>query len=276
MFSPRLRYLHKCNLAKLPLKASYQARAQVSQAVVYERFSETQRQEGVKLIKKLKIMPGTTALDLGCGTGSLAKVLSIQVGAEGKVIAVDPDKDRLKIARRKYSARNIDYVEADDKSFPFAAYNLVFCNATIHWIRDKEGLYRRVHETLQPGGRFTFTTPDTYLPIPDIGRKLFDKLLGTNFLHRMHTQVKSYRSADEYKRMAEVTGFKVISAINEDVEIYWTDLDHYIDSMHGWFGGEFDPSQLNEKLLQELREEHGCNPIVLPEPIKKLEFIFMK
>ena len=38
--------------------------------------------------------------------GYLTKVLSERVGPEGKVVAVDPDGERLKIARDMYSASN--------------------------------------------------------------------------------------------------------------------------------------------------------------------------
>ena len=43
---------------------------------------------------------GATVLNLGCGTGYFTKVLSeqLQVGPEGKVVAVDSDGERLKIA----------------------------------------------------------------------------------------------------------------------------------------------------------------------------------
>ena len=43
-------------------------------------------------------------LDLDCGTGDLSKVLAEHVGLGGKVIAMDPDKERLRIAKETYSA----------------------------------------------------------------------------------------------------------------------------------------------------------------------------
>ena len=69
---------------------------------------------------------GATVLDLGCGTGYLTKVLSEQVGPEGKVVAVDSDGERLKIAWEKHSADNIEYIQADDNTFPPGQYDLVF------------------------------------------------------------------------------------------------------------------------------------------------------
>ena len=45
---------------------------------------------------------GDVILDLGCGTGELSAYLAELVGAEGKVIAVDPDKERIQLARQSH------------------------------------------------------------------------------------------------------------------------------------------------------------------------------
>ena len=247
-----------------------------SQAESYECGSESQRSVGIKTIDKLAIKKGSSVLDLGCGTGSLAQVLSERTGPTGKVVAVDPDGERLKIAQEKYFAKNIEYIRADDKSFPSGQYNIIFSNATIHWISDKENLLKRVHENLCPGGQFVFTTPDGIPPQPEIGRKLFDKLLGPQFLHRMTSEVKVYLTADEYKRLASHHGFEVISFTIVDVHPKWRNLDHYIDSMYGWFGGEFDPSQFDRVLLQKLKEEYGDGPVIQTDPIRVIQAIYYK
>ena len=120
-----------------------------SQAASYDLNSTSQRDAGLAVIDRLDIQEGGTILDLGCGTGGLTKLLAKKVGVEGKVVAVDPDGERLKVGREKYSASNIEYAQADDKTFPTATqYDLMFCNATIHWISDKSGLYKHVYDCL--------------------------------------------------------------------------------------------------------------------------------
>ena len=68
---------------------------------------------------RLTIQSSSTVLDY------LTKVLSERVGPEGKVVAVDPDGERLKIAREKYSASNIEYIQGDDKTFPPGQYDSI-------------------------------------------------------------------------------------------------------------------------------------------------------
>ena len=71
------------------------------QASSYEFESASQRDAGLAMIDKLNIQKGSIILDFGCGTGSLAKVLSERVGPEGKVVAVDPDGERYEDCKRK-------------------------------------------------------------------------------------------------------------------------------------------------------------------------------
>ena len=51
----------------------------------------------------------------------------------------------------------------------------------------------------------------------------------------------------------------------------WNNLDDYIDSMHGWLHGEFDPTKFNNQTLEEIKQEFGSGPVEQSEPIK---FVF--
>ena len=118
------------------------------EAASYAKTSGVQQDIGTKLLEMVTIDKGATVLDLGCGTGYLTKVLSERVGPEGKVVAVDPDGERLKIARENHSASNIEYIQADDQTFPPGRYDLVFANQAIHWIPDQKAALKRVYDNL--------------------------------------------------------------------------------------------------------------------------------
>ena len=191
-------------------------------------------------------------------------------------MAVDPDGERLKIAREMYSASNIEYIQADDKTFPPGQYDIIFCNTVIHWIHDKEALYKRVQNNLRPGGKFAFSTPDSYLPVPEISRKLFDKLLGPNFLSWMLQEKEVYLSANDYETLASKTGLKLSTLRTKNIDMVWRNLDDYIDAMHGWFQGEFDPSQLDKDKLEQFKTEYGHGPVVQEQPIVQLNIVLTK
>ena len=58
---------------------------QFSVAQSYDNTSSIQREDGKNLISLLHIKKGCKILDLGCGTGYLAKSLAVEVGPKGEV-----------------------------------------------------------------------------------------------------------------------------------------------------------------------------------------------
>lgn len=80
------------------------------QAELYEATTSQQYIFGQKLMKLLPIEKGNKVLDFGRGTGYLTKKLADLVGPEGRVIGVDPDDERIKLATEKYSTKNLEYV----------------------------------------------------------------------------------------------------------------------------------------------------------------------
>ena len=244
-----------------------------SQAESYQYGSGTQQSIGLKMIEMLDLREGSTVLDLGCGTGYLTKLLAERVGPQGKVLAVDPDGERLKIARDNYSATNIHFIQADDQTFPSGQYDLIFSNIVIHWIKDKRALFRRVYDNLAPGGCFAFTTPNGPYPVPEIGQKLFDNLVGPDFLPRMMQEKMMFWNEGAYETLASNTGFTNTTADIIPDYPKWNNLDVYIDSMHGWLQGEFDPTKFNKHALEEIKQEYGSGPVVNSEPIK---FVFAR
>jgi ubiquinone/menaquinone biosynthesis C-methylase UbiE len=247
-----------------------------SQAANYEHGSNSQRIIGTKIIKELEISKGSTVLDLGCGTGYLTKVLSESVGPQGKVVAVDPDGDRLAIAIAKYPSSNIEYIQVDDKTFPPGEYDVIFSNLVIHWIDDKEALFNRVYANLRPGGCFVFCTPNDCYPIPEIGKNLFSTMINPNFLHEMLNRKMKFLNEMEYEAMGDAIGFSPISVKTIDHFPKWKNLDEYIDSMHGWFHGGFDPTRFDQDTLQAIKKEYGEGPIAQPKPITLVHAILTK
>ena len=226
------------------------------EAASYAKRSGLQQDMGIKLMNIVTIEKGATVLDLGCGTGYLTKVLSERVGSEGKVVAVDPDGERLKIAREKYSASNIEYIQADDKTFPPGWYDIVFANQVIHWVPDQKAALRRVCDNLKPGGHFIFST-DVDKSHEERGEEyqLMDKLLGPGNFHEILSSMMKFLSADEYKALTSSCGYSEIVTEIETRQHEWETLDDVIDTAKGWLQGVVDVSKLDRDVVQRVREE---------------------
>ena len=235
-------------------------------AASYVKRSQVQQNIGMKMIDKASINKGDSVLDLGCGTGYLTKVLSERVGPEGKVVAVDPDGERLKLARENYPANNIEYIQADDKTFPLGIYDLVFANQAIHWVGNKEAVLKRVYENLRPGGQFAFTTVDTVrsqVPseeLPQIPRKEVDtmkQLLGPNAVSAITGEGgMKFLSISEYENLSIATNYSKALIDTDDQQHEWSTVDEYLDTIYGWFHGIIDPSNLDQDVIQRFKREH--------------------
>ena len=112
---------------------------------------------GQGLIDKLFLQRGNVALDLGCRTGELSRVLAERVGPEGKVVGVDPNTKRLEVAKRKFiEVNNLEFAIGSSEGFPSGPYDVVFANMIMQRIERKKSIFQKVYVNLKVGGIFAF------------------------------------------------------------------------------------------------------------------------
>jgi demethylmenaquinone methyltransferase/2-methoxy-6-polyprenyl-1,4-benzoquinol methylase len=111
---------------------------------------------------------GDVALDLAGGTGDLTKVLSKQVGHQGKVILSDINASMLRVGRDKLTdvniVENVEFVQANAELLPFSdnTFQAVTISFGLRNVTDKLKALRAMHRVLKPGGKvlvLEFSTP---------------------------------------------------------------------------------------------------------------------
>lgn len=103
---------------------------------------------GESVAALLAAQPGERILDLGCGDGVLTAKLA-DSGAQ--VIGVDASPDLVAAAR----ARGVTAEVVDGHALPYTeAFDAVFSNAALHWMRQPRDVLRGVRRALRAGGRF--------------------------------------------------------------------------------------------------------------------------
>ena len=73
-----------------------------------------------------------------------------------QVVGMDPDTDRLQLAKEKYSAPNLTYQEGKAEDISGGNYDVVFSNFVLHWCEDKDIVFKQVMRSLKEGGKFGF------------------------------------------------------------------------------------------------------------------------
>ncbi|MEH7095307.1 methyltransferase domain-containing protein [Neobacillus vireti] len=105
---------------------------------------------GESLIELLAPQKGEKVLDLGCGTGDLAKKLA-DFGAE--ITGVDKSAKMIEQARSKYPT--IEFLVQDATELAFQhEFDAVFSNAALHWIKQPKPALTCIYNSLKKGGRF--------------------------------------------------------------------------------------------------------------------------
>ena len=116
----------------------------------YHALSEPQVEWGRRVLARLAARQGERILDLGCGTGRLTREIAEATGC--MAVGLDRSKSMLTIAARE---PRLGVVLGDGAALPFvAAFDAVFSNAALHWIKDHDAVFASVRDVLRPGGRF--------------------------------------------------------------------------------------------------------------------------
>jgi trans-aconitate 2-methyltransferase len=117
----------------------------------YERHSSHQRRWGGSLLAELTLRGDERILDLGCGDGTLTRQLADRV-PRGCVLGVDAAPGMLEAAEAKCGPNmRVACLDIADLAFE-AEFDVVFSNATLHWLPDHAAVLRGVHRALRPGG----------------------------------------------------------------------------------------------------------------------------
>lgn len=101
-------------------------------------------------------LSGKTVLDLGCGYGWHCRYAMEQGAAS--VLGIDQSEKMIDEAQKRNAAEGITYrvCNLQDYEYPAEAYDLVLSNLVLHYLADLGEVYRKVWQTLKPGGIFLF------------------------------------------------------------------------------------------------------------------------
>lgn len=161
-----------------------------------------------KLMNLADIPAGAAVLDVGSGTGVLIPYLHAQVGACGKITAVDFSKNMLAKAQEKFcNLNNLDFLVGDilEMDLPENFYDVVIClNFFPHLHTRKEEFLRKMNGALKNGG--------SLIIMHDISRET------VNNIHRESEVVAEHRlpEAKVVSEMFQACGYQNIHAFEDD------------------------------------------------------------
>ena len=136
---------------------------------ILENPGRVERLKPDQVIGLLKLKQGDVIADVGAGSGVFTRRFAQAVGPEGKVYAVDIDKELLNYNRERIeeaNLKNVEFVlgEYDDPKLSPGTVDLAFICDALHHIEHRQVYLSRLRSCLKKNGRLAIIDYKTNWP----------------------------------------------------------------------------------------------------------------
>src|SRR5262249_29834266 len=123
----------------------------------YDRFAAEREQPFWDLAALLAPVEAPRLADLGCGDGRLTVALHARLGCS-ETVGGDTSREMLARAADR-AGGGVRFEEGDIGAWGSAPVDIVFANASLHWVPDHRAVLRRWLALLAPGGQLAVQVP---------------------------------------------------------------------------------------------------------------------
>jgi ubiquinone/menaquinone biosynthesis C-methylase UbiE len=137
------------------------------------RESRDREEDCNTLLAALKIAPGATVCDMGCGNGFYTLRIAKLVGDHGTVVAVDIQREMLELLKERAAAEKVSNIRpvlgtVVDPKLPESSMDLVLLVDVYHEFSHPAQMLAAIRKSLKPTGRVAlveFRAEDPDVPI---------------------------------------------------------------------------------------------------------------
>jgi SAM-dependent methyltransferase len=121
-------------------------------ADAYARFmGQYSEPLAARFVEFAGVMPGQTALDVGCGTGALTAQLVARLG-EASVAAIDPSEPFVEATKRRFPDVRVETGIAESLPWDDATFDAALAQLVVHFMSDPVAGIREMARVVKPGG----------------------------------------------------------------------------------------------------------------------------
>jgi trans-aconitate 2-methyltransferase len=127
---------------------------------IYMKFADERTRPAAELLARVPLKAPARAIDLGCGPGNSTALLAAR-WPEARIEGLESSPEML--AKANASGVRAIWILGDVESWsPVAPYDVIFSNATLHWIADHRALLPRLMGFVAEGGALAFQVPRNF------------------------------------------------------------------------------------------------------------------
>jgi trans-aconitate 2-methyltransferase len=196
----------------------------------YKKASSVQKKWGNDIISEFKLKGNERILDLGCGDGVLTARLAA-LAPQGRVLGIDSSQGMLNEAQ-KIQASNLEFQLLDINNLDFEdEFDLIFSNATLHWVINHKALLHHTYRGLKPGGlaRFNFAGDGNCGAFIDIVKETMEIPQFRRYFYNFEWPWYM-PNVTEYEQLVRQFPFTEMRIWAEEADQYFADAD----SFTGW------------------------------------------
>ncbi|XP_065180101.1 arsenite methyltransferase-like [Sycon ciliatum] len=236
-----------------------------SLAQLYENHSALQHGYGKSLIiSHLGPGEGEKILDLGSGTGRLSKDIADILGHEGEVLGVDPNTERIEVAKVHYErhlsngAKVKFMTDLVHDAVPHGPFDAVFSNFALHWVPDDDmnATMSSIERCLKTGGRLCANITLTTGPYAnDLS------LMATGQSEEVITGM-NFRSLDFWTNQCRTMGLEVqFAQQDDDMVVSFKTVREYFEFVKAYTEGGVDYGKLSSEQLTAFIASHDMGSL---------------
>ncbi len=196
--------------------------------VKYKEASTHQNEWGCKLISELGLAGNERILDLGCGDGAITALLAEAV-PDGSVLGIDASQGMI-AATDANERSNLEFALLDINEMDFVGeFDVVFSNATLHWVKNHPQMLHKTNKALKPGGlaRFNFAAKGN---CENLFAALDEVMASDRFVEKFADFIWPWYmpAGDEYRRLVVRLGFRTAKVWDENADRHFPDVEAMI------------------------------------------------
>ncbi|MEO9167444.1 MAG: trans-aconitate 2-methyltransferase [Aestuariivirga sp.] len=124
----------------------------------YLKFADERSRAARELLAHVPLREAKLVYDLGCGPGNTTELL-VQAFVSAKVVGLDSSPEMLIKARK--ALPQVEFVQGDLEKWQASAdVDLLYSNATFHWVPGHVGVLQNLLRGLKSGGVLAVQMPD--------------------------------------------------------------------------------------------------------------------